>query len=222
MIIGRYKTLDMQKLQPLVEFVKTVEENRASGGLDQHLYAKAKTNHGSGTHQQISLGNLQDWSVNNFWQDHQELYQYVKENTYPEHEAIDNTWFKLYTTETKLGPTNKGQFIGLHQDREYHTPPDDTMLIHTTSILIERSEDALGGYSVLAGDHQLQKPKENRFKDTRDIMSRLVVENLTEPGESITWNGWTMHGVSEMQQGSRLSFVVFKKTPFNEDYFKSG
>jgi hypothetical protein len=207
MIIGRYKTLDMQKLQPLVDYTKTAAE---------------ATYHHSGTHQGIMLGNLNVWSKNNFWNDHQELYSYIEENVYPEHAPIDNTWFKFYTTEKKVGPTNRGEFIGLHQDREYTDPPNDKELIHTTSILIERSKDAIGGHSVLAGDSQFQGNKETRFKDSRDIMSRLVVENLTVPGESVVWNGWTMHGVSEMSQGSRLAFIVFKKTPFNEDYFKSG
>jgi hypothetical protein len=206
MIIGKYKTLDAKRLKPII---------------DEYLPATEAFYHKSGTHQQMMIGN-KDWSKNNFWADRMDLYNYIEKNVYPENVPIDNTWCKLYTTETKVGPTNQGEFIGLHQDREYEWPPDDSQLIHTTSILLHRSEDAIGGYSVLAGDHQLQQPKENRFKDTRDIMSRLVVENLTEPGESITWNGWTMHGVSEMQQGSRLSFVVFKKTPFNEDYFKSG
>ena len=206
MIIGRHYHFDIQKLQPLLEYVKTA--------------AELHNLHPSGTHQQIFFPNHGTMN-NTFWQEHQELYQYIEKNIYPEHEPIHNAWFKMYTTETKLGPTNKGQFIGLHQDREYEFPPDDSQLIHTTSILLERSEDAIGGYSVLAGDSQFQGEKETRFKDSRDIMSRLVVENLTIPGDSITWNGWTMHGVSEMQKGSRLCFVAIKKTPFNKDYFKS-
>ena len=206
MIVGKHKLLDPIRLQPIIDH----QQDPAHGAY-----------HPSGTHKHFQLGN-KEWSTNDFWLTHSALYDYIEKNVYPEHTPIFDTWGKLYTVNSQAGPTNRGEFIGLHQDREYEWPIDDNHLIHTTSILLQRSDDAVGGYSVLAGDSQFQGEKATRFKDSRDIMSRLVVENLTVPGESIVWNGWTMHGVSEMTHGTRMTLVVIKKTPFNEEYFKGG
>ena len=203
MIVGKYKPLDPEKLQ----FLK-----------DLFLGDSDFQYHRSNTHQQHWLGNLEH---GDFWKDHKELYDYVEKNTYPEDLPIHSSWFKLYTDSTKQGTTS-GEFIGLHQDKLYEYPEDKESLVHTTAILLHRSEDASGGYTVLAGDDVLDGPVEKRFKDTRDIMSRLKVVNLIKTGETCVWNGWTMHGISEMESGTRLSLIIFKKEPFSEDYFKNG
>lgn len=202
MIIGKYKKLDMNKLQPLVDLFLN---------SDQFVY------HKSATHQQHWLGTLE---TGNFWQDYPELFDYIEKNTYPENEKITGTWFKLYTSNTKLGSAT-GEFIGLHQDKRYENPVDEDHLIHTTSIMLHRSEDAEGAYTVLAGDDAIDRNLQDRFKDSRDLMSRLLVEDVQEPGQMVVWNGWTMHGVSEMKKGSRLNLIIFKKSKFNEDYFKT-
>tara|TARA_B110000908_G_C10249599_1_gene451057 strand:+ start:586 stop:1206 length:621 start_codon:yes stop_codon:yes gene_type:complete len=206
MIIGKYKTLDAKRLQPIIDYL--LNENNSAY-------------HSTGTHKHIRL-DVKERGINDFWLNHSDLYDYIEKNVYPEHAPITGAWCKVFTADTTTGPTNKGEFMALHQDMEYEYPKDDNSIIHTTSILLHRSEDAIGGYNVLAGDSQFQGERETRFKDTRDIMSRLVVENLTVPGESMVWNGFTMHGVSEMTRGKRMALVVIKKTPFNEEYFKSG
>lgn len=202
MIIGKYKKLDIEKLQPLIDLF-----------LNGDYFHYHKT----GTHQQHWLGTMER---GDFWKDYPELFEYIEKNTYPEDVPIHSTFIKLYTSDTKLGSA-AGEFIGLHQDRLYEDPPDDDHLLHNTSILLYRSSDAEGGYTVLAGDDIIDKDIENRFKDSRDLMSRLLVENPQEPGQMTVWNGWTMHGVSEMKQGKRLNLLVFKKSKFDENYFKT-
>lgn len=198
MIIGKHKKLDIDKLKVLIP------EVYANGIIWYH-----KTN----THQQAAV-------VEKFWANNPGLWEYIEQNTYPEDRPIENLWFKLYTSETKLGSAS-GEFIGLHQDKYYEYPEDKDSLIHTNSVLLERSDDTEGGYHVLAGDHEYYGDPEKRFKDSRDLMSRLIVENITEPGQNIVWNGWTMHGVSEMKSGKKLNMIVIKKTKFDEDYFKT-
>ena len=200
MIIGRYKTLDIEKLKPVIEKINSTANT---------YY------HKSHTHQQGSLDDT------DFWEKHPEIFEYLEKNTYPEDTPIHKIWFKKYTSNTSIGTSN-GEFIGLHQDKFYEYPEDKESLIHTNSILLEISPDASGGYTVLAGDDAEDKDLENRFKDTRDRMSRLVVENISVPGDMMVWNGWTLHGVSEMKSGKKINLIVIKKSKFDEDYFKNG
>lgn len=200
MIIGRHKSLDIEKLKPVIEKIKSIDNT----GYHKSL-----------THQQGAFDEIE------FKKEYPEIFEYLEKNTYPENLPINRIWFKKYTSDTSLG-TSSGEFIGLHQDRFYETPEDKESLIHTNSILLEISPDADGGYTVLAGDDIEDKDLKNRFKDTRDRMSRLIAENISTPGDTMVWNGWTLHGVSEMKSGKKLNLIVIKKSKFDEDYFKNG
>lgn len=202
MIVGKYKKLDATKLQPIV---------------DLFLNGNAFSHHKSRTHKQYGLGTLPN---SEFWQKHPDLYDYIEKNVYPEDQPIVSSFLKLYTPDVNDAAL-KGEFLGLHQDKFYEYPADEDSLVFATSILLYRSDDAEGGYTILAGDSVSIGNAEDRTKDSRDLMSRLLVENPTEPGEMILWNGLTVHGISEMKKGERLNLCVFKKTKFSEDYFKT-
>lgn len=201
MIVGNYKKLDAEKLQPLIDLFLNGDEFLV---------------HKSGTHQQYPLRTLSDGE---FWQKHPDLYDYIEKNVYPEDQPILSSFLKLYTPINNQNPN--GEFLGLHQDKYYEYPIDEDNLVFATSILLYRSDDAEGGYTILAGDSVNIGKEENRLKDSRDLMSRLLVENPTEPGQMILWNGLTVHGISEMKKGERLNLCVFKKAKFSEDYFKT-
>ena len=106
------------------------------------------------------------------------------------------------TATTGVQPKETEYFMGMHQDKHAH--PDgkdkDPFNFHSTTLVIERSDDLEGGEIVLAGDS---------YANYEQFQSRLKVVNL-KVGETATWNGETVHGIGEITKGSRWVFVTFK------------
>ena len=210
MIIGEQPNLDADKLKPIVDIFK---ENK---DLYYYHHTKSRVTYGLGPRGNTHIPNTID---PNFWKNHEDIFDYLTKNVYPENVPIFDSWINIYKPNSKMG-TSKGEFFGLHQDK--YDDPDDMgkSLMHTTSILLDATEDIKGGHIVIAGDSQDTGAYEDRWKDTRDIMSRLSVIEMKKPGERCVWNGETLHGVSEVEQGCRITLVIIKKTDWDENYFK--
>jgi hypothetical protein len=91
--------------------------------------------------------------------------------------------------------------MGMHQDKYADIESSDGNYWITTC-LVEKSTDLIGGEIVLAGDS---------YEDYEVFQSRLKVINLTETGQTAVWNGETVHGISEITNGHRWVFVVYKE-----------
>ncbi len=125
------------------------------------------------------------------------LHWYLTTMTYPYDVPIKACWSHKYEAN--------GHMMGMHQDKyaDIKNPKHEENEYWTTTCLIEKSEDLSGGEIVLAGDS---------YEDFKEFTnrSRLKVINLTEVGHTAVWNGNTIHGVSEITNGSRWVFVVYK------------
>ena len=125
------------------------------------------------------------------------LHWYLTTMTYPYGVPIKGCWSHRYEAN--------GHMMGMHQDKKADSlnPKHEENEYWTTTCLIEKSEDLSGGEIVLAGDS---------YEDFKEFTSRsrLKVINLTEVGHTAVWNGNTIHGVSEITNGYRWVFVVYK------------
>lgn len=123
------------------------------------------------------------------------LHWYLTTMTYPYNAPIRGCWSHKYEAN--------GHMMGMHQDKyaDSDNPKYEKNEYWTTTCLIEKSEDLSGGEIVLAGDS---------YEDYEKFQSRLKVVNLTEVGQTAVWNGNTVHGVSEITNGYRWVFVVYK------------
>lgn len=208
MNVGQKDSLDFAILKPLLDFA-----------LNNY--------HDFGTHitksrHQMGLGpaTYVDDKFENFWDDYREIWNYLEKNTYPYDVPIIDTWMNLYkSTDADLNSA-EGEYFGLHQDQMDHILGERKTLLHVTSILLQKSDDCLGGYLVLGGDSLKMLSPEERKTDTRDILARLKVIDMKRPGDCVLWNGETLHGVSEVTQGSRITLMIVKETPWDENYFK--
>lgn len=215
MIIGSQENLDINILKPVIDlFVENKD-------LYAYHHTKSRTTYGLGPRKpwKKTWTDIETVMNENFWDDYQDIFDYLTKNIHPIDAPIFDSWINIYQPNSKMG-TTKGEFFGLHQDK-YDDP--DSMgksIMHTTSILINATDDIKGGHIVLAGDSPDTGLPENRWKDTRDIMCRLSVIEMKEPGERCIWNGETVHGVSEVEQGCRITLVIVKKTDWDENYFK--
>lgn len=182
--------------------------------------------HRSGVHKVIHLGTIDEGS---YWKQHQHDYYHLQGVTYPASEPIYNTWIKYVDSKFITGD-NGGGFMGLHQDFLYERKrnnehlvddydPDTKNLIHTNSIILDRSDDLVGGELVLAGDSMQIGPPADRGRDTRDLMYRLKVVHAKEIGDLTIWNGLTVHGVAEVTKGWRATLIVVKKTKYDDNKF---
>lgn len=126
------------------------------------------------------------------------LFWYITQMTYPYGDPINSCWSHLYKAPSG--------FMGLHQDKEALTKIGenypDPLKLWSTSLLVTKSDDMEGGELVLAGDG---------YEDYDKLGSRLKIVNLKEKGQTASWNGETVHGVTEITKGSRWVFVTFKE-----------
>ena len=68
----------------------------------------------------------------------------------------------------------------------------------TTIILVEKTDDLVGGETVIAGD------------SIEGIRDKLVVLRLENIGDSMDWHSETFHGLAEVTQGRRTVLVINK------------
>jgi hypothetical protein len=213
MYVGACGRLDTDKLSPIVDYSYKVIDDM---GI-----------HKSGVHKTIPICDPQ---FDSFWSENQDLKKYLECMTHPFDEPIYNMWVKYYSCDYKV-PGSNGGFFGLHQDYTYERPRDkdyqiidksldEKHLMFSNSVIIDVSDDIEGGEIVLAGDSSGTGKVSQRLIDSRDIMHRLKVIKANKPGDHTVWNGYTMHGVAELSKGWRMSLLVIKKVPYNEDYFK--
>ena len=120
---------------------------------------------------------------------HQELYEYIEEKTYPYDVPIAHFWFKRYEA---------GQWSGLHQEKFLPWIEEDNKKWWTTIILVEKTDDLVGGETVIAGD------------SIEGIRDKLVVLRLENIGDSMSWHSETFHGLAEVTQGRRTVLVINK------------
>ena len=121
------------------------------------------------------------------------LHWYLTTMTYPYDVPIKGCWSHLYKAHSGM--------MGMHQDK-YADMDKTEGKYWSTTCLVDKSEDLSGGEIVLAGDS---------YEDYEEFQSRLKVINLTEIGQTAVWNGETVHGVSEITNGYRWVFVVYKE-----------
>ena len=121
------------------------------------------------------------------------LHWYLTTMTYPYNAPIKGCWSHLYKSRSGM--------MGMHQDK-YADIESSNGNYWITTCLVEKSVDLIGGEIVLAGDS---------YEDYEVFQSRLKVINLTETGQTAVWNGETVHGISEITNGHRWVFVVYKE-----------
>jgi hypothetical protein len=133
-----------------------------------------------------------------FWENHKELFHYLNEKTYPQDPEyiLDKSWMKYYPL---------GSFSGLHTENVDISVGKNQ---YTNVILIDQSENIIGGIIVIAGDSIEPDYKNPNKKE--NIRERLITKFLKNPGDSIVWNEKTVHGVSKIEKGHRLVFVCTK------------
>lgn len=150
-----------------------------------------------GTIEENDVWNLVQWFPR-YWDDNREMYDYLNKITYPHDPEyfIDKTWIKYYP---------KGYFASLH--REF----GDGMNLenqYTNVILLDQSDDIVGGVIVIAGDSF-----EINWEDPKaryNLRERLYTRFLKEPGDAVVWDEKAVHGVSMIENGHRLVLVCTK------------
>ena len=157
-----------------------------------------------------------------YWQnfmnsrENEPLMSYLEKHTYPFKKPVESMWMNYYSADMK-NENGFGGFLGLHQD--YHNWKDRSgdHMVFVNSVLIDQSDDMVGGEIVLAGDSiETRQATIRREIDTRDIMHRLKVIRQ-KPGDVIFWNGLTLHGVSQIEKGDRLTMMVVKVVDGRDD-----
>ncbi len=136
---------------------------------------------------------------NEFWEQHVDLYNYLDSVTYPRdpNYVINCTWMRYYT---------KGCFSAFHQDQ--HLLLGHVVNQTTNIILIDRSDDLVGGVTVIAGDSfEFDRDDPNKPGQLRE---RLITKFMDKPGDAVAWNEKVVHGISRIERGSRLVFMVSK------------
>lgn len=146
---------------------------------------------------------------------------YLKEHTYPFGADILYHWLKVYDENQH----HIGGFLGLHQD--YHEFPElesKGEMITTNSILLHQSDDLEGGDLIFAGDafDDSKDPVEvsDRPYNTKHIMHRMEIDRHKDIGDVMWWHGYTVHGVSRIKKGNRVTLMIIKTTDINDRYFK--
>jgi len=208
MNVGQKDSLDFSILKPLLDFALN----------NYHEFELHVTN----SRKQMALGpaTYVHERFKHFWSNYTEAWDYLEKNTYPYDVPILDTWMNLYTSTDFDLNSAEGEYFGLHQDQMDPVLGQRKTLLHVTSILLEKSDDCMGGYLVLGGDSLGMLSAEERKNDTRDILSRLKVIDMKNPGDCVLWNGETLHGVSEVLKGSRITLMIVKETSWSESYFK--
>ena len=129
-----------------------------------------------------------------FWDKNPSLWEKLTKATYPFNEPIINCVIKIYY---------KGDSACLHtDDPKYHSHKKKYTKTFTNSVLLHQSEDLEGGDLVLAGDG---------WEPThQQLQSRLVTMKHKTPGDAVVWDSDVIHGVSEIENGSRIVLIVIK------------
>ncbi len=134
-----------------------------------------------------------------FWEERIDFFNYLNEVTYPRDPdyVISYTWMRYY---------EKGCFSAFHLDE--HESAGHVVNQITNVIMIDRSDDLIGGHTVIAGDSFRFDPQDpNRVGDLRE---RLITRDLRTPGQAISWNEKLVHGISRIERGHRLVFMTTK------------
>ena len=137
--------------------------------------------------------------MDSFWEKNKDLYAQLNRTTYPKGNGyfILRSWLKYYDVN---------DFSGLHQEQD--NPRSRKENEYSNSILIERSEDLIGGDLVIAGDGQ--EFDYSGSVNENNIRERLLTRSVNTPGEVIVWDKYAVHGVAKVEKGHRLVLVCVK------------
>ena len=126
-----------------------------------------------------------------------DLWDLLERITYPPELPIDGVAANIY---------EKGASFGLHIDGSYSGDPENNIITYTNIIVLERSDDLEGGLLVKT-DLSFLNPyiiSNIEFKNTP-----LEVLDLQE-GEMTFWDNTTIHGVSQVKKGYRMTIGIGK------------
>lgn len=160
------------------------------------------------------LGTLDQYKItgseNSFWNDHQQLFEYLNTITYPRDPSycINESWIKYYTA---------GDFSSLHAECGPWGGHCDQ---HSNVILLDQSPDLEGGIIVIAGD-SFDVDIDNPYTKG-NIRERLLTRILKTPGDAVTWTENVIHGLSKVDKGYRLVLVCTKIKYGDENQRGSG
>jgi len=191
MTVGRGKDFERKETQSILKVLKNTEfEMHRRGRYQQKRWRDAEQ-------VKLTFGDYLFW--------------YITQMTYPYGDPITCCWSHLYKA-----PAGG---MGMHQDKHVlATSYKDTGLhfngnmtsgnfldplkLWSTTLLVTKSDDMEGGEIILAGDG---------YEDHVKFGSRLKMVDLKEKGQTASWNGETVHGVTEITKGTRWVFVTFKE-----------
>lgn len=171
---------------------------------------------------QCASHSLIDTAINPKWQsDLSNEMEYLKNYTYPFGAEVYCHWLKVYNENQH----HLGGFLGLHQDYgEFPELKNQGKMMITNSILLHQSDDLEGGELIFAGDSfdntkdKIKAP--DRPYNTQHIMHRMEIDKQKNVGDVMWWHGYTVHGVSRIKKGNRVTFMIIKTTDINDRYFK--
>lgn len=173
--------------------------------------------HPSTSHRLIDTDTLGWWSS-----DLADEMEYLKDHTYPFGADVFCHWLKVYDENHQH---HSGAFLGLHQDYgEFPWLEAEGKMIITNSILLHHSDDLDGGELIFAGD-SFDNTKDiisatERPYNTKHVMHRMEVEKHENIGDVMWWHGYTVHGVSRIKKGNRITFMIIKVADMDDRYFK--
>ena len=200
-------------------YLTTIDENVVNNIYQYYLSKRDSEEfmHPSSSHHLI----LTNDSKSNWRYDLAEEMEYLKQHTYPFGEDIRSHWLKVYDDNHH----QRGGFLGLHQD--YHEFPHleaEGKMIITNSILLHQSDDLEGGDLIFAGDafDDSKDPVEvkDRPYNTKHVMHRMEIDKHKKPGDVMWWHAYTIHGVSRIKKGNRVTFMIIKTTDIDDKYFR--
>lgn len=131
------------------------------------------------------------------------LMDYLTSVTYPYDKPIILLRGNLY---------EEGTFFNLHIDNTIQSKDDflsgiDNNLHHITSITLDKSDDLEGGEIIIGDCWDLWDTFE-----LKPNMNRKPLQIINpDVGECVYWDWNTLHGITEIKKGTRLSLVVVKK-----------
>jgi hypothetical protein len=132
----------------------------------------------------------------------EELWKYIEENTLPKGGKIMNICANWYGT---------GSSCPLHYDTGNGGEYDESGEVAYTNIWVaEKSDDLEGGYFIQGDLAAIAK-----FVDPQGLSVISAIKCPLEAldpdvGESISFRSETLHGITKIQKGSRMSFVIQK------------
>ena len=134
-----------------------------------------------------------------------EVKKWIQDNLPPYGKEILDIRGNIYGEGTSLSLHNDIMPIPL--DSFFTEKNVDDWNCYTSVITLDRSEDLIGSYTVV-GDLFIL---EECFGKT----SKLTKQNLDiidpQTGDCYVWDGYLLHGISEIKRGSRISIAIAKK-----------